>query len=178
MTPEWWGAEEHPTLQSALSEIARRPVTSDFIGVAVGGGRCDRPILDRLDEPLCHAELDAASVGLEAVFWPDAVLTVVLLSNIVDEEVVVTAKASISLTDEQEAYARSLVESGQYASLSAVLQRGLEMLRRDCEMREAELQGLRLLVDQRRAGAFVDIEAGEAETRAMISGKRRKGAAV
>jgi antitoxin ParD1/3/4 len=89
-----------------------------------------------------------------------------------------TAKTSISLTDDQEAYARSLVESGQYPSLSAVLQRGLEMLRRDSEMRDAELQALRSLIDQRRAGAFVDIDVGEAQTRAMITQKRNKGATV
>jgi antitoxin ParD1/3/4 len=85
-----------------------------------------------------------------------------------------TAKTSISLTDEQESYARSLVQSGQYPSLSAVLQRGLEMLRRESEMRDAELQALRSLIDQRRAGAFVDIDAGEAQTRAMIRHKRNK----
>jgi antitoxin ParD1/3/4 len=74
-----------------------------------------------------------------------------------------TAKTSISLTDDQEAYARSLVESGQFPSLSAVLQRGLEMLRRDSEIRDAELHALRSLIDQRRAGAFVDIDVGEAQ---------------
>jgi antitoxin ParD1/3/4 len=89
-----------------------------------------------------------------------------------------TAKTSISLTDDQDSYARSLVESGQYPSLSAVLQRGLEMLRRDSEWRDAELQALRLLIDQRRAGAFVDLTAGEAETRAMLARKRMKIAAV
>ena len=89
-----------------------------------------------------------------------------------------TAKTSISLTDEQEAYARSLVESGQYSSLSAVLQRGLEMLRRDREMRDAELQALRSLIDRRRSGAFVDIKVGEAETRAMIGRKRHKSATL
>ncbi len=89
-----------------------------------------------------------------------------------------TAKTSISLTDDQEAYARSLVESGQYPSLSAVLQRGLEMLRRDSEMRDAELQALRSLIDQRRAGAFVDIDVDEAQTRAMITQKRNKRAAL
>ena len=89
-----------------------------------------------------------------------------------------TAKASISLTDDQDAYARSLVESGQYPSLSAVLQRGLEMLRRDSEMRDAELQALRSLIDQRRAGAFVDIDVGEAETRAMRTRTRSKRATL
>ncbi len=89
-----------------------------------------------------------------------------------------TAKTSISLTDDQDSYARSLVESGQYPSLSAVLQRGLEMLRRDSELRDAELQALRLLIDQRRTGTFVDLAVGEAETRAMLARKRMKIAAV
>lgn len=89
-----------------------------------------------------------------------------------------TAKTSISLSDDQQAYARSLVESGQFSSLSAVLQRGLEMLRRDSEMRDAELQALRSLIDQRRSGAFVDIDVGEAETRARITRKRNKSATV
>ena len=84
-----------------------------------------------------------------------------------------TAKTSISLTDDQDAYARALVESGQYPSLSAVLQRGLDMLRRESEMRDAELEALRLLIDQRRAGAFVDLDVGEAETRAMLTRKRK-----
>jgi antitoxin ParD1/3/4 len=83
-----------------------------------------------------------------------------------------TAKTSISLTDDQEAYARSLVENGQFSSLSAVLQRGLEMLRRDRETQDAELQALRSLIDQRRAGAFVDVDMGETKTRAMINRKR------
>ncbi len=99
-------------------------------------------------------------------------LTLVLLSSIFSEEVVMTAKTSISLTDDQEAYARSLVENGQFSSLSAVLQRGLEMLRRDRETQDAELQALRSLIDQRRAGAFVDVDMGETKTRAMINRKR------
>jgi len=89
-----------------------------------------------------------------------------------------TAKTSISLTDDQEAYARALVESGQYPSLSAVLQRGLEMLRRDSEMHDAELQALRSLIDQRRSGPFVDLDEGEAETRAMLARKRKARATV
>jgi len=89
-----------------------------------------------------------------------------------------TAKTSISLTDEQEAYARSLVESGQYSSLSAVLQRGLDMLRRESEMRDAELAALRSLIDRRRAGVFLDLDTGEAETRAMLTAKRNARAAL
>jgi antitoxin ParD1/3/4 len=69
-----------------------------------------------------------------------------------------TVKTSISLTDEQEAYARTLVAEGRYASVSAVLQRGLDMLRRDEEMHHAEIQALVALIDQRRSGAFVPLE--------------------
>lgn len=43
---------------------------------------------------------------------------------------------SISLTNDQAAYARGLVDRGQYPSLSAVLQRGLDMLRRENESHE------------------------------------------
>ena len=89
-----------------------------------------------------------------------------------------TVKTSISLTDEQEAFARSLVETGQYPSLSAVLQRGLDMLRRDTERSNAEIEALRILIDQRRAGAFVDLDDGEAETRAMMDRKRQARAAL
>ncbi len=89
-----------------------------------------------------------------------------------------TTKTSISLTDDQGAYVRSLVESGQYPSVSAVLQRGLDMLRRESEMRDAELEALRLLIDQRRAGAFVDIDVGESETRAMLTRKRNARATL
>jgi len=84
-----------------------------------------------------------------------------------------TVKTSISLTDDQEAYARALVESGQYPSLSAVLQRGLEMLKRDNDLHDAELRALRSLIDQRRGGAFVDLDEGEAETRATLARKRK-----
>jgi antitoxin ParD1/3/4 len=85
-----------------------------------------------------------------------------------------TVRMSISLTDEQEAYARSLVESGQYSSMSAVLQRGLDMLQRDTEMRDAALQALRSLIDQCRIRAFIDLDVSENETRAMLTRKRNK----
>jgi antitoxin ParD1/3/4 len=89
-----------------------------------------------------------------------------------------TVKTSISLTDDQEAFARSLVEAGQYPSLSAVLQRGLEMLRRDSEKHDAEVAALRLLIEQRRAGSFVDLDDGETETRSMLERKKKARAAL
>ncbi len=89
-----------------------------------------------------------------------------------------TVKTSISLTDEQDAYARVLVETGQYPSLSAVFQRGLDMLRRDNEKRDAEVAALRTLIDERRTGTFVDLDEGEADTRAMLERKRQTRAAL
>lgn len=89
-----------------------------------------------------------------------------------------TVKTSISLTDEQDEYARSLVETGRYPSVSAVLQRGLDMLRRDNELRDAELDAMRVLIDQRRGGTFVGLDEGEAETRAMLERKKKARAAL
>ena len=77
-----------------------------------------------------------------------------------------TYKTSISLTDEQEAFARRLVEAGRYSSLSAVLHQGLEMLRRDTERHEAEVEALRALIEERRKGPFIDIDTFEAENKA------------
>jgi len=76
-----------------------------------------------------------------------------------------TVKTSISLTDEQEAFARPLVRSGRFASLSAVLQHGLEMVRRETELHEAEVEALRQLLADRRAGPFVDVDDGRAHAR-------------
>ena len=67
-----------------------------------------------------------------------------------------TAKTSISLTDEQEAFARRLVDSGRYPSLSAVLQHGLDLLRVRQEAEEADTEALRALLEERKRGPFID----------------------
>jgi antitoxin ParD1/3/4 len=66
-----------------------------------------------------------------------------------------TVKSSISLTDEQAAFARRLVDEGQFPSVSAALQRGLDLLRLRLEHDALELEALRTLLRERRAGAFV-----------------------
>lgn len=83
-----------------------------------------------------------------------------------------TVKTSISLTDAQEAYARRLVEQGRYASLSAVLQHGLEMLRAETEAKDAELAALRALLEERAKGEFVSMEEGRRQTDEMLARKR------
>jgi antitoxin ParD1/3/4 len=82
-------------------------------------------------------------------------------------------KASISISAQQEAFARALVEEGRFASLSAVMQHGLELLRAETETREAELAALRALLAERAEGDFVTIAEGRAATEAMIAAKRR-----
>ena len=69
-----------------------------------------------------------------------------------------TVKSSVSLTDSQAAFARSLVEEGRYPSVSAVLQQGLEMLRDDRAAKEAEIEGLRNLMRTRADTAFIDAD--------------------
>ena len=84
-----------------------------------------------------------------------------------------TVKSSISLTDEQHAFARALVEAGRYASVSAVLQQGVDILRQRMDAEEAETAALRALLSRRREGEFVDAEGMDARLKAMIADKRR-----
>ena len=84
-----------------------------------------------------------------------------------------TIKSSISLTDEQHAFARTLVEAGRYTSLSAVLQQGVDLLRRRMETEELETAALRALLSRRREGAFVSAEQMAARLATMIADKRR-----
>ena len=58
------------------------------------------------------------------------------------KEAHVTVKSSISLTDEQHAFARALVEAGRYSSLSAVLQQGVDLLRQRMGRRGAGNRGV------------------------------------
>ena len=84
-----------------------------------------------------------------------------------------TVKSSISLTDEQHAFAKALVEAGRYASLSAVLQQGVDLLRQRMDSEELESAALRALLSRRREGAFVDAEGMDARLARMIADKRR-----
>ena len=82
-------------------------------------------------------------------------------------------KSSISLTDQQDAFARSLVESGRYPSMSSVLQQGLELLRQKTEAESAETAALRELVEQRLKGPRVGARDMEDRVAAMIERKRQ-----
>ncbi len=84
-----------------------------------------------------------------------------------------TVKSSISLTDEQHAFAKALVEAGRYSSLSAVLQQGVDLLRQRTETEELETAALRALLSRRREGEFVSAEEMDARLTRMIADKRR-----
>lgn len=84
-----------------------------------------------------------------------------------------TVKTSISLTDQQDAFARRLVEEGRYPSVSAVIQQGLDLLRTRSERDDLESEALRLLIDRRRRGPFVSGE--EMDRRLGRAMKARRG---
>ena len=84
-----------------------------------------------------------------------------------------TVKSSISLTDEQHAFARALVEAGRYSSVSAVLQRGVELLRQRVDAQELETAALRELLSRRRQGEFVDATGMDTRLTGLVADKRR-----
>lgn len=83
-----------------------------------------------------------------------------------------SVKASVSLTESQDAFARALVAEGRFASLSAVLQQGLEMLRERTLAETAEREALRALLAERLGGPFVDAAEGQARVEALMRRKR------
>jgi antitoxin ParD1/3/4 len=60
-----------------------------------------------------------------------------------------TVRSSISLTDEQDAFARHPVEKGRFPSVSPALQQGLELLRQRFENDALEIEALRTLLIRR-----------------------------
>lgn len=85
-----------------------------------------------------------------------------------------TAKSSFSLTDQQSAFARALVNSGRYPSMSAVVQQGLELLRQRTEAEEVDLLALRDLVERRRNGRFVSADNMKDRVANMLERKRKE----
>lgn len=84
-----------------------------------------------------------------------------------------TVKSSISLTDEQHAFARELVNAGRFPSVSAVVAQGLELLKVRAEAETMETEALKLLLEERRQGAFVSSEEMSKRLVAMVERRRR-----
>ncbi|CAN7437472.1 type II toxin-antitoxin system ParD family antitoxin [Rhizobium sp. LjRoot30] len=81
-------------------------------------------------------------------------------------------KASVSISNQQESFARKLVEDGRYASLSAVVQRGLELVREETELKDAELAALKRLLLDRMQGEFLTMEESDRQIDDMIARKK------
>lgn len=84
-----------------------------------------------------------------------------------------TVKSSISLTDEQHAFAREMVNAGRYPSVSAVVAQGIELLKARLDAESKEMEALKLLLEERRSGAFVTSESIGEQLKAMVERKRR-----
>ncbi len=82
-------------------------------------------------------------------------------------------KSSISLSDQQAAFARRLVEQGRFSSVSAVVQNGLDLLRQRTEAEEAETAALKAVLADRLRGDFVTGAEMETRVATMIDKKRR-----
>ena len=81
-------------------------------------------------------------------------------------------KASVSITEPQDQFARRMVAEGRFSSVSAVVQHGLDRLREEIERWEAETTALRALLEERRQGEFVPFEEFRRQTEEMIAEKR------
>ena len=84
-----------------------------------------------------------------------------------------TVKSSISLTDEQYSFARSLVEAGRFPSVNAVLQQGVDLLRRQMEDEVLERAALAEIMTQRRSGEFVSGTEMDSRLMRMLDKKRQ-----
>lgn len=83
-----------------------------------------------------------------------------------------TVKSSVSLTGEQYAFAKSLVNTGRYSSVSAVVQRGIDLLRRSLELDDLERRALQRVLSRRQDGEFVSADEMDERLSRMIADKR------
>lgn len=67
-------------------------------------------------------------------------------------------KSSVSLREDQHAYAKALVDAGRFSSVSAVLQQGLDLLQQQDSDIQADRAALQVLLQQRANGSFVSAD--------------------
>ena len=83
-----------------------------------------------------------------------------------------SVKASVSISEQQDEFARDLVARGRYSSVSAVVQQGLDLLKQRDEAERTELEALRTILEERRKGPFVSVEEFRSNIDALIARKR------
>ena len=84
-----------------------------------------------------------------------------------------TVKSSISLTNDQHSFAKTLVDSGRFPSVSAVLQQGIELLREKMQDEAQERAALAEILGKRRSGQFLSAAKMDSRLSRMIGKKRR-----
>jgi antitoxin ParD1/3/4 len=70
----------------------------------------------------------------------------------------VVIKSSVSLREDQHAFAKALVDAGRFPSLSAVIQQGLDMLQQQDADIQADRAALQALLQQRVNGSFISAD--------------------
>lgn len=83
-----------------------------------------------------------------------------------------TVKSSISLSDEHHAFARAQVQDGRFASVSAVVQHGLDLLRQKAEDERLDRSALRMLLEERQKGAFLSADEMRQRVTASCAARR------
>ena len=82
-----------------------------------------------------------------------------------------TVKPTISLTDQAHDFARSLVDEGKFASLSAVVQHGLQLIQREEAEHQARLAAIRADLGRRAATTSISTEEMDEELAAWRAGR-------
>ena len=77
-------------------------------------------------------------------------------------------KSSVSLREDQHAYAKALVDAGRFSSVSAVLQQGLDLLQQQDADIQADRAALQVLLQQRANGSFVSADQLRARLAAQV----------
>ena len=83
-----------------------------------------------------------------------------------------SVKSSVSMSEQQDAFVRALVENGRYPSASAVVQQGLELLRAQTEREAAEMAALQAFFDNRLEAPTDGTATARQATEEMIARKR------
>ena len=67
-------------------------------------------------------------------------------------------KSSVSLREDQHAFAKALVDAGRFSSVSAVLKQGLDLLQQQDADTQADRAALQTLLQQRANGPFISAD--------------------
>jgi antitoxin ParD1/3/4 len=83
-----------------------------------------------------------------------------------------TVRVLISLTDDQHSFAKTLVDSGRFPSVSAVMQQGIELLREKMDDDSLERAALAEILGNRRSSSFLSAKTMDSQLSRMIAKKR------